>query len=419
MSDSERPSLRGHILRRRRRLAASLGAVAGVGLLVAAALLTTHVIEVTVAPDDADATLQREGGILLAMGHRVLLYSGEGVVTVSAPGFAGRSVDVSRDNPERRVAVRLDPLPGKVSIMVDSERAFLVRVDGRIVGAESRLRIELTAGTHAVVIEGPRIARLEAQIDVVGRGAEQSFSFAPRDVAPVPTTELTIAARPAFARILIDGVPVATGAYRGPVPVGVRVVVVEADDHVAERRRIEVKAGAGALELGTVTLKPLPASVSIGSEPSGAAVLVNGEYRGDTPLSVQLAAGDEHRVSVRKTGFATTGEALRPLPNARIERIFTLARETYRAEISANVAATVAVNGAHRGSTPLMIDVAEGTRSPRPHRAALRDPSSSGRARVRCADTRSCCCPRTNLPTGKRRRRWRYPVVSACGSFRR
>ncbi len=360
MSDSEGPSLRGYILRRRRRLAASLGAVAGVGLLVVGALLATHVIEVRVAPDDADATLQHEGGILVAMGRRVLLYSEAGVVTVSAPGFAGRSVEVSRENPERRVAVRLDPLPGQISIMVDSERAFLVRVDDRIMGAESPLRIELSPGTHAVAIEGPRIARLEADIDVMGRGAEQSFSFTPRDAPPVPTSELVIAARPAFARILIDGVPVGTGAYRGPVRMGVREIVLEADDHVAEGRRIEVKAGAGALELGTVTLRPLPASVSIDSEPSGAAVLVNGEYRGDTPLSIQLAAGDEQRVSVRKTGFATAGEALRPLPNARIERTFTLSREMYRAEVSANVPATVAVNGAARGSTPLVIDVVEG-----------------------------------------------------------
>ena len=370
--------LRQHIRRRRRRLGIALAAVGAVAAVTVTALFATDVIELVVEPEDADATLSRDSGALVALGRRVFLYSDEGIVTVAAEGFSPRRVPVTR-SVDSRLAVRLDPLPGIVSIVVEFAEEFLVRVDGQIVGTESELVVEMATGKHVVSVEGPRLA-LQREIDVAGRGAAQTFIFAPsatasdtdaagRDDAqtftftPAESGTLRpifkVAAEPSSARILIDGVLAGTGHFSGALDLGVHELTVEAEDHAPHRRQIEIRPGPGVNDIGTVALTPLPAIVSIRSAPAGATVLIDGKYRGDTPLRVEMTPGGERRVSVRKAGFRTAGDVVRPLANVRIERNYDLSRTSYRARVTANMPADIAVNGQIVGTAPLTVEVVD------------------------------------------------------------
>ena len=283
--------VRRHIRRRRRNLRIALGIVLAVAAPTVAVLFATQVIEVVVAPADADAAISREDGLLLTLGRRVFLASGEGAVNVAAEGFAPQRLPVSRETGSR-LSVTLDPLPGIVSLIVESNEEFLVRVDGRLVGTEPELVVELAPGTHNVSIQGPGVG-LEREIEVTGRGAAQTFTFTPPEPADRPTLE--VAAEPSFASILIDGTVVGTGYYSGQITPGVHQLEVRADDHAPHSRPFDIPAGPGVNDLGTVVLSPLPAIVSIRSRPTGATVLIDGEYRGETPLRVEMAAGGERR----------------------------------------------------------------------------------------------------------------------------
>ena len=358
-SENAGGDLRRHIRRRRRKVAVALGAAALLAVATVGVLVGTHVVEVVVEPADADAVLTREKGVLLTVGHRVLLYSDEGAVEVAADGFAPSRTFVSRNSTAKRLAVHLDALPGRVTIEVDSAGEFLVRVDGRIVGSKPELDIELTPGRHALTIEGPRIRRFEEEIDVTGRGVAQTFSFSP---IIGETVRFMVAAEPSFARILVDGVHAATGVYSGELSPGVHELAVEADDYAPHRRSVEIPPDGSAHDLGTITLAPLPAVVSISSVPDGATVLVDGEYRGDSPLRLELAANHDYALSIRKTGFRQADDVLRPLPNARIERAYDLASKTYQAHVTANMPAEVAVNGRVVGTAPVTIEVSDDDR---------------------------------------------------------
>ena len=198
------------------------------------------------------------------------------------------------------------------------------------------------------------------------RGAEQTFSFAPQVPGAVPGVPgvagrpmVEVVTQPASASILIDGVVVGTGRYSGPVAAGVHQLEVQAEDHAPYRREFRISADAQVNNLGTITLSPLPAIVSIRSVPTGATVLVDGEYRGDTPLNVKMKPGGERRVSIRKAGFRSASDVLRPIANARIEREYDLSRTSYKARVTANRPANIAVNGRVVGSAPLTVDVAD------------------------------------------------------------
>lgn len=359
MSDSEGGELTRYIRERRGRLTIALAALAAATLLVVALLLATHVVELVIEPADAEAAVEQQRGVLVAVGHRVFLFSGEGGVTVSAEGFFPQEIPLARSTTEGRLPVRLDPRPGVVSLVVESTEEFLVRVDGRIVGAEPEIEVELAGGDYAVTVQGPGFAPIEEEIAVTGRGARQTFSFAPIAPALAPV-EFRVSAEPQSAGISIDGAPVATGSYVGSLQPGVYEVTIGADDYQPVVRRVEVAAGAAATDLGTVVLAPLPAVVAFDSAPPGATVLVDGDFRGETPVRVEMAAGTNHRISIRKASFGQVEDSLQPAPNARIERFYDLNATAYRAEITANRPARIAVNGRVAGDAPLTVEVQDG-----------------------------------------------------------
>lgn len=360
MSDSNLADLGGHIRQRRRIIFLSVGVL---GVLAAGSmlfLLATRVLQVAITPVDADLAAELQGGEGVAIfGRRMLLYADDGSVLVSAPGFAPREVSLSRDD-ESPVAVELKPLPGQVSIIVNSSTAFLVRIDDKVVSSDREFEVELEPGNHVVRVEGRDIKPYEQEIEVEGRGRSQTYEFTPLPSASATEVMLSVSARPASSRILIDGVAVGTGRFEGPVSGGRHDVRIEAENHEPHVRTIDLETDN--LDLGTIELSPNPARISLTSSPSGATVLVDGRFQGSTPLEFTLPAGKEYGISVRKARQGTAADVLTPAPGARITRHYELSDVLYRAEVVANMTAEIAVNGQPRGSTPLSVEVRAGDR---------------------------------------------------------
>lgn len=360
MSDSNRDDIGGHIRRRRRLIFLSVGVLGVLAVAVMLFLLATRVLQVVIAPADADLAAELHGGEGVAVfGRRLLLYADDGTATVSAPGFEPEELVLSQDD-ENPVVVELTPLPGKISIAVNSGSAFLVRIDGRVVSSDRAFEVELEPGPHLVRVEGPDIEPYEQEIDVEGRGRSQAFEFTPHPAASARQMMLSVAVKPDAARILIDGVAVGTGRFEGPVAGGRRELRIEAENYQPHARTVELVTND--LDLGIIELMPNPAHLSMTSAPTGATILVNGRFQGSTPLEFTLPAGKPYEISVRKANQGSAADAFTPAPGARIKRHYELSDVRYRAEIVANVEAEVSVNGQPKGTTPLSIEVSAGDR---------------------------------------------------------
>jgi formylglycine-generating enzyme required for sulfatase activity len=68
------------------------------------------------------------------------------------------------------------------------------------------------------------------------------------------------------------------------------------------RNTVTVVAGEDQ-SLPTVTLEPAAGLLQLTSRPSGANVTVDGEFRGQTPLAVELAPERSHRIGLSKPGY--------------------------------------------------------------------------------------------------------------------
>jgi hypothetical protein len=168
-------------------------------------------------------------------------------------------------------------------------------------------------------------------------------------------TSLRVLTEPPGALVWLDGQEV------GKTPFSKQVIVGRHDLHLTmkgfaeEDRRLELKKGEEKL-VDVTLLRHAP--VRIESVPSGAEVRINGQYRGKTPLSVELRPGPV-AISLKKPFYVEQQDTLQ-VTGAKFYR-FQLKRETYDLTVRTKPAcATVFLNGKQSGSTPQTFPLVHG-----------------------------------------------------------
>ena len=360
MSGSEdRPNLDAYIKRRRRRRMAGILLVLLLAAVPIAVLISSRAFDIAVTPPKASASASwsRVEGRLLILGSRVMLFSRKGVVALEAEGFAPQSVHLDKNGERQQIQVALEPLPGIAVITVVSPVDFELSVDGTSFGATSRVEVELHQGPHSVRIGGGRVKPVEEEIDITGYGEIQLFEF----VTEPGNSAFAVKTTPADAQVLLDGDPVGRGGYEGFVDLGNHEIVVKLDGYHDRQKRFTAEPEK-KIDLGLIELSPKAATLTVASTPGGAAVLVDGDFAGSTPVRISLQPLRTHRLTIRKTGYEPLETRIEPAPGEVIDRVFRLGSHNLRANVTADIEARVTVNGVKQGVTPAAVTVREGDR---------------------------------------------------------
>ena len=352
-------SLDTYIRLRRRRRMAGLLLVVVLAALPVAALLSSRAFDIEVMPPKAAAAVSwsRTQGRLLILGSRVMLFSQQGAVALEAKGFRPQSVQLNKNSDRQQIEATLEPLPGIAVISVVSPDDFELSVDDTLFGASTKVEVELAQGTHSVRIDGGRIKPVAAAIDIAGYGAIQHFEFE----AELGNSALALTTLPADAEVFLDGASVGRGGYEGFVALGDHEITVKRDGYHSAQQRFAAQAEQ-RIDLGQIELSPKPATLALASAPSGASVLLNGEFAGSTPVRIPLQPLRPHRLVVRKAGYEPLETRVEAAPGEVIERMLRLGGHTYRARVSSDIEARVRVNGIDQGTTPATVTVREGDR---------------------------------------------------------
>ncbi len=192
---------------------------------------------------------------------------------------------------------------GRLELRAADETAqgATVAIDGEEVGTIP-VSVELSPGRHRVVVTREGYHELSRWVELSG-GQTYTTEVALRPVPP-PQGEILVAADVSGAQILLDGTPV------GTTPT---IVEAEPGDHTLEIRSegLEphsqvVTVTAGERITVNVTLRPERppgGTLLVLTQPSGAQVLVNGEERGTSPLTLEEIPPGTHIVEVRREGY--------------------------------------------------------------------------------------------------------------------
>lgn len=278
-----------------------LFAVVGLGVAWLIFFFATAV-SLRINTDPLDALVDIHGGLHVPLADSYLLRPGEYEVTINAEGYTPIATSVSV-NDSREISFALAPLPGSLRLEVIPEdvEALTVEIGSRQIRGENPLVIEdIAPGSYRLRLDADLYAAKDIEIEIQGFGISQSLS-----------TEL----EPAWADVRLQsspseaGIYTSTGQMLGQTPLELRfeegLVNLRLQKDGYQTRDIELELNRGQqASPDTIRLLPVESSLTLSSQPTGAAVVIDGQYRGETPLQVSLLPEREYQLRLFKAGYS-------------------------------------------------------------------------------------------------------------------
>ena len=326
-----RPSLR--------IVAASLAVLFCAGFLFAARL-----VEVRVEPQPERLSVR--GWPHVPWGQTRLLLPGRYTVRAGRAGYRPLDQTLVVTGERRQVArFELQRLPGSLVLDVAPARGVRVFVDGQERGRTPLPPVLIAAGPHEVSLRAEGYQAFTTRVTMAGGGEEQTLrARLVEDRAPV-----AFSSEPSGATVRVDGAEVGRTPLRTDLTSGRRTVTAALAGHRSASRTIEVMAGR-PLTVPSFRLDPLPGRLRVQSEPPGAAVSVDGQFRGETPVEITVAPGTDHAVRLSKAGHDAAEAKVRLDLDEQRTLTLALVPQLGEVEVTAEPAdAEVLVDGEPRG----------------------------------------------------------------------
>ncbi|MDT8410170.1 MAG: PEGA domain-containing protein [Wenzhouxiangellaceae bacterium] len=285
-------------------------------LVVAAALvlgatlwfvLTMRAVELRVEPVPEALSLS---GLTIRLGENWLARPGQYLVSARHPGYRelAREITVPGDGPAR-FELQMEPLPGRVTLTTAPVGAE-VRIDDEVLGTTPLIEHALPGGEYEleVVLDGYQPARQPLEVEGLDRQQRVHIELIPS------SAEVAIDSDPPDAQIQVDGQSAGRTPASIRVDAGRREIALVKPGYQTWTRTLDVEGGQ-PLELPRVELQPAAALLSIRSEPAGAAVKIDGQARGTTPVEVELAPDRPVSIELALAGYETLGRTITPRAN--------------------------------------------------------------------------------------------------------
>jgi formylglycine-generating enzyme required for sulfatase activity len=268
-------------------------------------LFTAKAVRMAVSP--AEAELSLEGSWLtINVGGSYLLRPGRYEVHMKADGYESASAPITvDDSPSQSFRFELRPRPGRLVMVAKPGVPVRVAVDGRDAAPAENGEFLVPAGQHVLRVLADRYQPFETTVEVEGRDRRQQI-----EVGLKPNwADVTVATQPPGAAIRVGGEPLGISPATVPVAAGTAELEVRLDGFKPWRQALTVAAGE-AVTLPVITLQETDALLTVVTTPPGAAVTVDGRYRGATPLEAEVASGRAHAVMVAKPGYETVTRSM-------------------------------------------------------------------------------------------------------------
>ena len=294
------PAARQEDARRHRK--AWLIGYAALALLLVTAIYLFTAKAVLINVDPPEANVQIAGGLLkFKFGGRYLLRPGEYRVMLTADGYESLREEFQVDDAASQDFIfSMHKLPGRLVVENLAGEEAQVELDGVTVGPTPTGELSLESGPHTVRITSERYQDFEATIEVEGRDVLQSFKA---DLIPA-WADISVTTVPAGATIYADEAELGVTPATIQLMSGIHELLVRKEGFKIARQSISVTANEPTV-LPEIRLQEADSLLTVTSQPGGAAVSVNGRYRGTTPVEVELGPGSTYEVIISKAGFAT------------------------------------------------------------------------------------------------------------------
>ena len=278
------------------------------------------------------------------------LVPGKHLVKISMEGYENwsESLELSPDKKNQITAI-LQQLTGSLNIKSKPSNATII-VDGNEVGNTPSNITDILPGKHLVKISMEGYENWSDNVEISPDKENQVTA-----VLQQLTCSLNIKSEPSNAVIIIDGNEVGnTPANIADLIPGKHLVQIKMDGYRNWKESLDiVQEKVTAL---TAVLQIIPGSFSITSEPSDAAIFIDGKDAGNTPLIITDPDQGKHHIEVKMEGYENWSESVNIEHNK--ETTLTAALQLKAGSIcikSEPSIAVVLIDGEEVGTTPLII----------------------------------------------------------------
>ena len=341
-----------------------IGAALMLLLVLSFLLFTSKSVKFDVTPGAPDSFSVSGGWFRMPLGDRILLRKGSYTVQVSQQGYydVTQNFEVG-DEQNVIIDIAMRKLPGHITVVTNPPADATVAINESEIGPAPFGPIELLPGEHSVSVRAQRFLPYSGVINVPGLGRHEQVS-----VQLVPRwAEVLIESEPAGARIYAGEQQVGETPATIELMEGTHPISVVQDGYSAWDGTVVAEPNTDKA-LPLIRLQPANAKLLVNSVPRGANVTVNGRYRGQSPLTLDLAPDVNYEIGLSKAGYGITSRKVRLEAAASDSITVDLSARTGTLTVNVQPAdATVYVDGQARGtgSTTLSLSSA-------PHRIEVR-----------------------------------------------
>jgi formylglycine-generating enzyme required for sulfatase activity len=302
------------------------------------------------------ANINIDSLLKLPLGNRVLILPGSHRVRIQAEGFTDieQLLEVGADR-NQQFELELLRQPGKLainlavatpaSVFVDGELFAELVTTGEDVKGLPHLVDNIPAGKHQITVDAPLYRSFSQNILILGKGETQTIDVS----LQAAWAEYALSSIPQGATITVDGIDLGKTPLSVKIEEGTRNLVVTADKFKPFAQEIGVIAGEN-LVIPEIALVPADGIIQLASKPSGAAVILNSEYRGITPILLNVAPNTEQRVQIYKAGYRLSDTTESLLPEQQLAQDVELEADIIAVKVSVSPSdALVYVDGKSRG----------------------------------------------------------------------
>jgi len=173
-----------------------------------------------------------------------------------------------------------------------------VYVDDTEVGNTPLENVEIKPGLRRLEIRAGNYQDLRMDVEVHGCDELQEVN-----VALLPGwSDITVDTVPQGAAVKIDGRSFGNTPLHIQLAAGTYMIEISADQYKTWKHRLIVQANKPQ-EIKNLRLQPADGELAIKTKPSGASVIIDGTFIGQTPLVTHLSPSKDHVVQISKAGY--------------------------------------------------------------------------------------------------------------------
>jgi len=246
----------------------------------------------------------------IPIGERYLVLPGDYVVSAEKAEYRKLAQPVAvAFGGESKFSFELRKLPGRLTVRTRPVSGARVEIGGKMVGETPLEDFEVEPGQIALGIAAPRYQPYASSIDIAGMGKSQ-----------IVDVELL----PGWGTLVVDSVPPGAtvslnGEAVGPTPLRAEPM---AGTYRVELRTSGRKPASATVRIEptkTVTLPPfvlekIDGNFALTTDPPGATVSVNGQFRGRSPIELALPSDRDHRLVMTKLGHTPNTRTIHVTP---------------------------------------------------------------------------------------------------------